>query len=89
MAIPVSASSAVTKVVRFILDKGIEGVPPLSSASNLAQEYLLDQSYSDNDRRVASLIRWETAKNFTSGFLTGLGGAVTMPITVPAALGAS
>lgn len=89
MTAAISAKSAVTRVVRFVLDKGIEGVPSLSSASDLAQEYLLDQSYSDNDSRVASLIRWETAKNFTSGFLTGLGGVVTMPIAVPAALGAS
>ena len=89
MTTATSANSAAVKVVRFVLDKGIKGVPPLSSASDLAQEYLLDQSYADNDRRATSLIRWETAKNFTTGFLTGLGGVVTMPVSVPAALGAS
>ncbi len=39
--------------------------------------------------RVAALIRRETRKNFTSGFLTGLGGVVTFPVSIPAALGAS
>lgn len=81
--------SNVTALVRKVLDYGIDGVPPLTSAKNLAEEYLLDESYSDNARRVRSLINWETSKNFTTGFLTGLGGIVTLPVAVPAALGAS
>jgi len=55
----------------------------------LAQEYAIDQSYATADERVDALIRWEAAKNFTSGFLSGLGGIVTLPVTIPAALGAS
>ena len=31
-----------------------------------------------------SLIRWQNTKAGTSGFLTGLGGLITMPVTVPA-----
>jgi len=38
---------------------------------------------------VDSLIRWESSKNFGSGFVTGLGGLITLPVAVPAALGAS
>ncbi len=29
------------------------------------------------------------AKNFTTGFITGLGGLITLPISIPAALGAT
>ena len=76
-------------LVKWIADKAIEGIPPLSGCEDLAKEYLLDSSYVDNDDRVSSLINWETSKNFTSGFLTGLGGIITLPVTVPAALGAS
>ena len=36
-----------------------------------------------------ALIRWESSKNFTSGFATGLGGLVTLPVSIPAAFGAS
>lgn len=36
--------------------------------------------------QVNSLIRWQNAKAGTSGFLTGLGGVVTMPVSVPANL---
>ena len=82
-------SASASKLVRYILDKGIAGVPPLSSAESLAQEYLIDKSYESHDRRVKSLIRWETSKNFTVGFITGLGGLVTLPVSIPSALGAS
>ena len=81
--------SKALQLVNWIVDSAIDGVPPLSSASNLAQEYLIDRSYTDNDDRVASLINWETSKNFTTGFVTGLGGLLTLPVAVPAALGAS
>ena len=81
--------SKALQLVRWILDQAIDGVPPLSSAGNLAEEYLIDISYESADERVVALIRWESVKNFTSGFLTGLGGVITLPVTVPAALGAS
>ena len=74
------------QVVQTIADSGIDGVGPLISAEELAQEYLNDSSYSGNDERVDALIRWETSKNFGSGFLTGLGGLITLPASVPAAL---
>ena len=81
--------SKALQLVRRILNQAIDGVAPLSSASDLAEEYLIDQSYDDRDERVDALIRWEAAKNFTSGLLTGLGGVVTLPVTIPSALGAS
>jgi len=64
-------------------------VPPLSSAEDLAGEYLIDQGYENHDQRVDSLVNWETTKNFTSGFITGLGGVIALPIAVPSALAAS
>lgn len=73
----------------YLLDKGLRGLGPLSSAESLATEYLIDTGYENDDRRVAALVRWETAKNFTTGFLTGLGGFVTLPVAVPSALAAS
>lgn len=85
--VPTEASA--NQLVRYLLDKGLGGVGPLSSAENLAQEYLIDQGYVDLDERVDSLINWETAKNFTTGFLTGLGGVITLPVAIPSALGAS
>ena len=76
-------------LVDLLLERAIEGTGPLSGADSLASEYLSDHRYRDDDARVAALIRRETRKNFTSGFLTGLGGVVTFPVSIPAALGAS
>jgi uncharacterized protein (DUF697 family) len=85
--IPNDASA--NKLVKYLLEKGLGGFPPLSSAANLADEYLIDQDYDTNDQRVAALVKWEMTKNFTTGFITGLGGIVTLPVGVPSALGAS
>jgi len=82
-------SSSALDFVKKLVDYGIDGVGPLSSADSLGNEYLNDTSYCDNDARVDSLIKWESSKNFTSGLLTGLGGIITLPAAVPAALGAS
>lgn len=76
-------------LAKWISDKAIDGVRPLSSAHDLADEYLLDTSYPDNESRINSLISWETTKNFTSGFVTGLGGVLVLPFTLPAAFAAS
>ena len=85
---PVSPDRSL-QLTRYLIEKAVSGVGPISGAEELAQEYLIDRSYPDDDSRVRSLIRWETGKNFTSGFLTGLGGLMTLPVTIPAALGAS
>lgn len=84
-----SDESKALELVNKVLDYGIGGVGPLKNSSDLAQDYLRDASYADNKARIRSLIRWETSKNFTTGFLTGLGGFITMPVSVPAGLGAA
>jgi uncharacterized protein (DUF697 family) len=89
MAKSVPTAASATRITNFLLEKGLAGVPPLSSAENLGAEYLIDQGYETDDERVDSLINWETTKNFTSGFITGLGGVVSLPLSIPSALGAS
>src|SRR6476620_2140106 len=84
-----SSELSANNLVSFLLERGLAGAGPLSSAENLAAEYLLDLDYANDDRRVESLIKWETGKNFTSGFITGLGGGGTFPIKSAAGLGAS
>jgi hypothetical protein len=86
---PDGDESKAIQVVKWITDKAIAGIPPLSSAEDLAKEYLIDQSYAGIEDRIGSLINWETIKNFTTGFVTGLGGIITLPVSIPGALGAS
>lgn len=84
-----SDDSKALKLINWITDKGINGVPLLSSAWDLAHEYQIDSSYPGDGERIDSLVKWETTKNFTSGFITGLGGVITLPVAIPAAFGAS
>src|SRR5262249_41137585 len=76
-------------LVKWISNKAIDGTPPLSSAHDLADEYLTDRGYRDHGARVDALINWETTKNFTSGFASGLGGLLVLPFSLPAAFAAS
>jgi uncharacterized protein (DUF697 family) len=84
-----AAEGSASQLASYLLDKGLTGLGPLSSAASLANEYLGDAGYRDDDARVTALTRWETAKNFSTGFLTGLGGFITLPVAVPSALAAS
>lgn len=70
------------QVLDWTYDKAINGVAGLDSASELAADYM-KQSGSRIDQ-ANSLIRWQNTKAAASGFLTGLGGIITLPVTVPA-----
>jgi len=64
--------------------EGVPGVPGMESAEGLAQDYLNDGGSLEN--RVNALIRYQVVKASTSGFVTGLGGILTLPIAIPANL---
>ena len=87
-ATAVEGKQALT-LVKWLSDQAIDGVRPLSSARDLATEYLSNESYRSDRQRIDSLIKWETSKNFTSGFVTGLGGLLTLPVALPAGFAAS
>jgi hypothetical protein len=63
-------------------DKAVNGVAGLDSASDLADNYLRQSG--TLLQQVDSLIRWQNTKAGTSGFLSGLGGLITMPVSIPA-----
>lgn len=64
-------------------DKAINGgVPGIDTAIELADNYLKKKG--SLEENVNSLIRWQNTKSATSGFLTGLGGIITLPVAVPA-----
>lgn len=64
-------------------DIAINGASELSisSAYELAADYSGDTD--SLDRRIDRLIRFQDAKAATSGFVTGLGGVITLPVTIP------
>lgn len=75
-----------SNLLQEILTHGVDGVGPLSSSEELANEYSFDDNYTNTQARIDSLIRWETSKNFGTGFVTGLGGLITLPVSIPAAI---
>lgn len=77
------------ELVNYIYEKAINGIGPIASAELLAREYREDTRYATIQEKCESLVTWETTKNFTTGFLTGIGGLVTLPLSVPGALAAS
>ncbi|AIG03216.1 MULTISPECIES: EcsC family protein [Pseudomonas] len=72
----------IMQALDWAYDKAINGVPGLDSAAEMASSYTSDSgTLIDN---ANSLIRWQNTKAGTSGFLTGLGGIIAMPVTIPA-----
>ena len=79
---PCLYESKIKKVINWSYEKAVQGVAGLDSAYDLAEDYMKgnDSLYD----QVNSLIRWQNTKAGTSGFLTGLGGIITLPIAIPA-----
>lgn len=70
------------KTLDWAYSKAISGFTGVDSAYDLGNSYL--QQNGTLEQQVDSLIKWQVAKATTSGFVTGLGGVMTMPLTVPA-----
>ena len=73
--------SKMQQALDFAYDKAVNGVAGLDSAIELAESYKNDDCLHE---QCNSLIRWQNTKAGTSGFVTGLGGLILMPVTLPA-----
>lgn len=74
----------IMKALNFCYEKALSGVPGLPTSYELADDYM---KKSENIHGNAdSLINWQIAKCATSGFVTGLGGLLTLPVAIPANL---
>ncbi len=72
----------ILKALEWGYDKALSGGGVLGSAYDLANDYI--QKNPSNREAVESLINWQTAKSATTGFVTGLGGVITLPVAIPA-----
>ncbi len=71
----------VIKAMDWAYEKAVNGIPGYDSAENLANNYLSKDG--TLIEKADRLIRWQNKKAATSGFVTGLGGVLTLPITLP------
>ena len=70
------------KAMDWAYDKAINGVSGVDSAEEMASDYL--QGEGTLRDKANSLIRWQNAKAGATGFITGLGGLLTLPVALPA-----
>ncbi|HFV6426649.1 TPA: hypothetical protein ACH9XW_001232 [Escherichia coli] len=70
--------SKIIKFLDYAYEKSIDGIgiPGIDTAHSLAESYL--KTGSSLKEQINSLIRWQNTKSATSGFLTGLGGIITL-----------
>lgn len=69
------------KVLDWSYEKALNGLPGTESALELGECYLRNNGNLLD--KTNCLIRWQISKTATSGFLTGLGGLITLPVAIP------
>lgn len=72
----------IQQMLDWAYDKALDGIPVIDSAYEMAENFL--SKHETADKAIDSLIRWQNTKAATSGFLTGLGGIIVLPVTLPA-----
>lgn len=76
----------IMKVLNNCYEKALNGVPKISpSIEEFAQDYL--EKETNNNKAAKAMIKNQVIKCTTSGFLTGFGGIITLPVTIPANVG--
>jgi len=74
------------KAVHQVLNVGVDGAGPFKGSIAVADEVL--QSHGDDiEAAIKHLGRVHIRLAATTGFVTGLGGLITMPVTVPVGIG--
>ncbi len=76
----------IMKVLNNCYEKALNGVPKVSpSIEEFAKNYLDKET--NNNKAAKAMIKNQVVKCTTSGFLTGFGGIITLPVTIPANVG--
>jgi hypothetical protein len=72
----------IMQTLDWAYDKAVNGLPGFDSAEEMANDYLAKGGSLID--KANSLIRWQNTKAATTGFLTGLGGIIVLPVAIPA-----
>ncbi|MDT0184751.1 EcsC family protein [Microbacterium sp. ARD31] len=73
----------VDRLLDLLVDVGIDGRGPLDPVREVADRALA-KAGGDPERAAAALARRATVTGGVGGFVTGLGGFITMPVSLPA-----
>ena len=79
-------SEDIMKLLDSCYEKCATGIPKVSpSVEEMAEDYI--SKYGDRESACKAMLRNQVIKCTTSGFITGFGGVVTLPVTIPANIG--
>lgn len=76
-----TTNRAVTKVVTMMLDIGLDGRGPIKSAGQVASA--AKKVKGSREEAIHAVARGTVVRGGIGGFVTGVGGYVTMPIALP------
>jgi hypothetical protein len=68
----------------WLYDGAVNGIPGVDGIEDLAQSYCSECLSADD--AIDRLISWQVAKAGAAGFVTGIGGMLTLPVAIPANL---
>ncbi|MBN2723685.1 MAG: hypothetical protein JXR95_06410 [Deltaproteobacteria bacterium] len=74
--------SRAEKLLDIVIDTAGSGITPLRSAKELVEIYKFKYPELTPHQLSEKLIHKESIKNFSTGFMTGISGFVTLPISV-------
>lgn len=69
------------EILNNCYNAALKGIPKTKSCYDLATEYT--QKYASKEEAIENFIKWQIRKCATSGFLTSLGGVITLPVAIP------
>ncbi len=61
-----------------------QGLPGAAGTASFADDYL--KANPDTETAIKKLVNWQVAQAGTAGLISGLGGAITLPVSIPANL---
>lgn len=76
----------IMKLLDTCYEKSLNGIPMISQPiEEMVDNYL--EKHGDKKQAAKALVKNQILKCTTSGFLTGFGGLITLPVTIPANVG--
>lgn len=79
---PVISQEQMMDLLEKCYDMALQGVPGSKNCEDLAKDYL--EKYIDPQVAAKKLVSNQVMKCSTSGFVSGFGGLITLPVTIPA-----
>lgn len=73
--------SKIMNALDYSYENAVNGLPGMEKADELANKYISKANSIDD--AIDQFINWQLAKSATSGFITGLGGILMMPVAIP------